>query len=204
MIQYIRGVNVMKLVDLKLKINAPAPKEETNARTELYEWIQCIIVALIICVLLFVFIVRLVDVDGNSMFPTLHDGDKMIVSDLFFTPENGDIVVFRKDEYKPKALVKRVIATEGQTVEINFDKGIVYVDGVKLEEPYTAEPTYNQIDFKGVQVVPEGCVFVMGDNRNDSTDSRDARIGMVDTDLIIGKVLFTVFPMNHIGSPYEK
>lgn len=194
----------MKNKRLKLTINAPMPPQETNAKTEIYEWIQCIIVALIICVLLFVFIVRLVDVDGSSMFPTLHDGDKMVVSGLFFEPKQGDIVVFRKDEYKPKALVKRVIATEGQTVEINFDKGVVYVDGVKLEEPYTAEPTYNQIDFKGAQIVPEGCVFVMGDNRNDSTDSRDERIGMVDTDLIIGKVYVTVFPMNHVGSPYKK
>ena len=194
----------MKKNRLKLTINASMPPQETNTKTEIYEWIQCVIVALIFCVLLFVFLVRLVDVDGSSMFPTLHDGDKMVVSDLFFEPKQGDIVVFRKDEYKPKALVKRVIATEGQTVEINFDKGVVYVDGVKLEEPYIAEPTHNQIDFKGAQIVPEGCVFLMGDNRNDSTDSRDERIGMVDTDLIIGKVLVTVFPMNHIGSPYKK
>ena len=194
----------MKLSKYKLQINAAMPEEETNARTELYEWIQCVVVALIVCVLLFVFIVRLVDVDGSSMYPTLKDGDKMVVSDLFFTPEQGDIVVFRKDEYKPEALVKRVIATEGQTVEINFDKGIVYVDGEALDEPYTAAPTYNQIDFSGAQIVPEGCVFVMGDNRNDSTDSRDERIGMVDSDLRVGKVLLTIFPINHIGSPYSK
>lgn len=136
------------------------------------------------------------------MNPTLENADKMLVSDLFYKPKQGDIVIFRKDEYKPQALVKRVIATEGQTVEIDFNKGRVYVDGVLLDEPYIAEPTINQIDFTGVQVVPEGCVFVMGDNRNESADSRDSRIGMVDERLIIGKVLFTVFPLDHIGSPY--
>lgn len=190
----------------KLKIiTDPIPQnEEKNTKTEIFEWIQCIVVALIVCVLVFVFFVRLVDVVGSSMFATLEDGDKMVVSGLFYTPKQGDIVVFRKDEYKPEALVKRVIATEGQTVEINFDRGIVYVDGVKMDEPYIYEPTYNQIDFRGTQVVPEGCVFVMGDNRNDSTDSRDERIGMVDTDLIIGKAYFIAFPIDHIGSPYTK
>ena len=133
---------------------------------------------------------------------TLFNGDKMVVLDLPYTPKQGDIVVFRKDEYKPEALVKRVIATEGQTVEIDFDKGIVYVDGVALDEPYTADYTYIPIDFSGIQTVPEGCVFVMGDNRNRSTDSRKAEIGMVDTRLIIGKVVFVLFPLDRIGSPY--
>ena len=112
-------------------------------------------------------------------------------------------VVFQKDEYADYALVKRVIATEGQTVEIDFDRHIVYVDGKKLDEPYIAEPTANKIDFTGIQVVPEGCVFVMGDNRNDSTDSRDERIGMVDTRDIIGKVVYVAFPFDNIGSPYN-
>ena len=177
---------------------------EAEARKDTYEWIQCLVAALIICVFLFLFFVRIIDVKGTSMYPTLNAGDKMLVSGLFYTPKDGDVVVFKKDKYDPnKALVKRVIATEGQTVEINFNRGIVYVDGVALDEPYTAAPTYNQIDFRGTQVVPEGCVFVMGDNRNDSTDSRDERIGMVDTDIIIGKVYFKIFPINHIGNPYK-
>lgn len=191
----------MKNTDIKTN-NTDAAEEKTNSRSEIYDWIQCIIVALIVCVVLFVFFFRLVDVKGNSMNPTLENGDKMFVSDMFYTPKPGDIVIFQKDSYKPEALVKRVIATEGQTVEINFDKGIVYVDGVALDEPYIKELTHRQLDFSGIQVVPEGCVFVMGDNRNDSTDSRDERIGMVDTRMIIGKVYFTVFPLNHLGSPY--
>lgn len=188
----------MKKTDNKTKTE----KEKINARAEIYDWIQCLIVALIVCVLMFVFLFRIVDVVGDSMNPTLENNDKMFVCDLFYKPKQGDIIIFRKEEYKETALVKRVIATEGQTIEIDFDRGIVYVDGERLNEPYIAEPTRNQIDFKGAMIVPEGCVFVMGDNRNASADSRDSRIGMVDEREIIGKVLFTVFPLDHIGSPY--
>lgn len=177
--------------------------KKRDTRGEIYDWIQCIITALIFCVVLFVFFIRLVDVSGSSMNPTLSNGDKMVVSDLFYTPKQGDIVIFRKDSYKEEALVKRVVAVEGQTVEIDFDKGIVYVDGEALDEPYIAELTHNALDFKGAQTVPEGCVFVMGDNRNDSRDSRDSRIGMIDTRQITGKVYFTIFPIDHIGSPYK-
>lgn len=175
---------------------------QASGRGEVYDWLQCLVLALIICVLVFVFLIRLVDVRGDSMNPTLYNGDKLLVSDIFYKPKQGDIVIFRKDDYKPEALVKRVIATEGQTIEIDFTKGEVYVDGELLDEPYIAEPTYNQLDFSGIQTVPEGCVFVMGDNRNNSSDSRRAEIGMVDERLIIGKVLLRVFPFESIGSPY--
>lgn len=191
----------MKKADIRNNKKAAAAGEKST-RGEIYEWIQCLVFALIFCVAMFVFLFRLVDVVGDSMNPTLEDGDKMVVSDLFYKPKQGDIIIFRKDEYKSEALVKRVIATEGQTVEIDFTKGRVYVDGELLDEPYIAEPTKNQIDFTGTQIVPEGCVFVMGDNRNESADSRDSRIGMVDERLIIGKVLLTVYPLNHMGSPY--
>lgn len=191
----------MKKTDIRNNMKAAAAGEKST-RGEIYEWIQCLVFALIFCVVMFVFLFRLVDVVGDSMNPTLEDGDKMVVSDLFYKPKQGDIIIFRKDEYKSEALVKRVIATEGQTVEIDFTKGRVYVDGELLDEPYIAEPTKNQIDFTGTQIVPEGCVFVMGDNRNESADSRDSRIGMIDERLIIGKVLLTVYPLNHMGSPY--
>lgn len=191
----------MKKADIRNNKKAAAAGEKST-RGEIYEWIQCLVFALIFCVVMFVFLFRLVDVVGDSMNPTLEDGDKMVVSDLFYKPKQGDIIISRKDEYKSEALVKRVIATEGQTVEIDFTKGRVYVDGELLDEPYIAEPTKNQIDFTGTQIVPEGCVFVMGDNRNESADSRDSRIGMIDERLIIGKVLLTVYPLNHMGSPY--
>ena len=173
---------------------------ELRSRRETYDWIQCLITALIICVVVFVFFIRVIDVSGSSMNPTLQDGDKMLVSDLFYKPKVGDVVIFKKDEYDPdKALVKRVIATEGQVVNIDFDLGIVYVDGEPFEEAYISELTRNKLDFIGPQTVPENCVFVMGDNRNASTDSRDKRIGMVDVRLIIGRAYCVIYPTNEIG-----
>ena len=170
-----------------------------KSRREIYDWIYCLSVALIICVVIFAFFIRLIDVRGTSMNPTLNNGDKMLVSGLFYEPKVGDVVVFKKDEYDPeRALVKRVIATEGQVINMDFDHGIVYVDGVPIEEDYIMEPTTNKIDFIGPQTVPEGCVFVMGDNRNASTDSRKKEIGMVDTRLILGRAYAVVYPLSQV------
>ncbi len=169
-------------------------------RKDIYDWIQCLISALIVCVLIFVFLFRVIDVKGSSMVPTLNNQDKMLVSGLFYKPKAGDIVVFKKDEYDPeKALVKRIIATEGQKINIDFDKGIVYVDEVPIEEDYINDITTTKLDFIGPQTVPEGCVFVMGDNRNMSTDSRKTEIGMVDSRLIIGRVYCILFPLKSFG-----
>lgn len=180
-----------------------AAQPERSARRDIYDWMQCIVVAIIVCVLLFSFFVRLVDVVGESMLPTLENGDKIIVSNLFYEPKQGDIIVFRKDEYRPEPLVKRVIAVGGQTVDIDFDLGIVYVDGEALDEPYIAELTTDPIDFAGPVEVPEGSVFVMGDNRNYSTDSRYSQIGCVDVRSIMGKVYYTVFPIKNFGNDYD-
>lgn len=176
-------------------------KEEKRAPgAEIYDWIQCIITALIICIVAFLFVVRVIDVNGTSMNPTLNHGDKMLVSDLFYKPHAGDIVVFHAENYDAdKALVKRVIATEGQEINIDFDNGIVYIDGEPIEEDYIKELTHNKLDFIGPQTVPDGCVFVMGDNRNASTDSRKTEIGMVDERLILGRVYAVLFPLNDLG-----
>lgn len=172
-------------------------QEQPSVKKESYDWIQSLLMALIICVVVFLFFIRVIDVNGDSMNPTLENGNKMLVSDLFYTPRAGDVVIFCKDEYDPdKALVKRVIATEGQVVNIDFENGIVYVDGEPIEEDYIKELTNNKIDFIGPQTVPEGCVFVMGDNRNASTDSRDKRIGMVDARLIIGRAYLVIYPLD--------
>jgi len=175
-------------------------EQEQSLRIDLYEWIQSLMTALVICMAVFIFVVRIIDVSGSSMVPTLHDGDKMLVSNLFYKPKQGDIVVFKTDRYDPdRALVKRVIATEGQEISIDFDRGIVYIDGLPKEEDYIAELTKNKLDFIGPQTVPEGCMFVMGDNRNASTDSRKKEIGMVDQRMLLGRAYYVVFPISDTG-----
>lgn len=168
--------------------------------SELYSWIQCLVAALIFCVLLFSFFVRLVGVIGSSMLPNYENADRVVVSNLFYTPEQGDVVIVQKLSYDTIDIIKRVIATEGQTMDIDFENHIVYVDGEALSEPYIYEPTARALDFSGPVTVPEGCVFVMGDNRNDSLDSRYSLIGFVDRREIVGHVLYRLFPFGKIGS----
>jgi signal peptidase I len=133
------------------------------------------------------------------MVPTLQDGDQMLVSNVGYTPEKGDIVVLTKDEFLPVPIVKRVIATAGDEVDIDFETGEVSVNGEVLDEPYIAEKTYTYFDVEFPQTVPEGCIFVLGDNRNNSTDSRYGELGMVDTRYILGKVLCRIYPISKIG-----
>jgi len=165
-----------------------------KSRAEVYDWIQCIIFALVFCVLLFVFAVRMVNVVGHSMVPTLEQSDKVVISNLFYHPKQGDVVVLRKQTLMQEPIVKRIIATEGQTVDIDFNLGQVYVDGELLDEDYINDYTYREEGTVFPLTVPEGEVFLMGDNRNHSNDSRDSSLGTVDTRLLIGKAVFLVFP----------
>ena len=169
------------------------------AASEFFDWIHSIMLALIVCILIFVFVGRGVDVNGHSMNPTLTHEDRLVISNLLYTPKAGDIVVIRVPSYKNESLIKRVIATEGQTVDIDFELGIVYVDGNALEEDYVNDLTYTQLAFDGEITVPEGHIFVLGDNRNKSSDSRHALIGCVDVRCIIGKAYFRFFPFSGIG-----
>ena len=155
-----------------------SPEKEEGR--DLYEWAQALVCSVLAVVLLFTFVIRLIGVDGHSMVPTLQDGDRLLVLNAMLDNdyEYGDIVVLRKDTFLEEPIVKRVIATEGQTVDIDFVSGAVYVDG-ETEFPLT---------------VPEGSIFVMGDNRNHSSDSRSSDLGTVDTRYVIGKAVFLLFP----------
>lgn len=177
----------------------PKVTEELSVKAELFDWLQSIVFAIIACVLLFLFVARVVTVDGGSMNPTLLHGDRLIVSNIVKNYEQGDVIVFVAPEFMDEPLIKRVIATEGQVVEINFDKGIVKVDGEALYEPYIAELTNDAQDYDGPVEVPKGCVFVMGDNRNHSTDSRTTEIGCVDTRYVLGEAYFVMFPLKSFG-----
>ena len=180
----------------KKKTAGEAPDPHAASK-EIYEWIQSLLFALVAVALLFTFLFHVIDVVGSSMVPTLHNGDKMLVSGLLYKPKAGDVVVFKKNEYDPnRALVKRVIATEGQEINMDFANGIVYIDGVPLAEDYINDLTYNKLDFIGPKTVPEGCVFVMGDNRNASVDSRKSEIGMLDTRLILGRAYCVIYPLS--------
>ena len=163
---------------------------------EAYEWVQALVCSVLAVVVVFTFVIRLIGVDGRSMVPTLQNGDRLMVlnSMLYNDYKYGDIVVLRKEAFLRDPIVKRVIATEGQEVDIDFYSGTVYVDGELLEEDYINEPTYLEEGTDFPLTVPEGSIFVMGDNRNHSSDSRDSRLGTVDTRYVIGKAVLLAFP----------
>lgn len=171
-------------------------KEKKDSGRELYEWVQALVCSVLAVVLLFTFVIRLIGVDGHSMVPTLQDGDRLLVLNSMLDDDyrSGDIVVLRKDTFLKDPIVKRVIATEGQTVDIDFSAGSVYVDGALLKENYINELTFLEEGTEFPLTVPENSIFVMGDNRNHSSDSRDSRLGTVDNRYVIGKAVFLAFP----------
>ena len=188
--------------------------EEAKKEEQKYTWQQnvalylhdmiCMLVAVMAVLMLFL---RIIVVDGPSMERTLLNGDYMLlVSNMFYKePKHGDVVVVSKQAYdNGKPIVKRVIATEGQTVDIDFNEGVVYVDGVAQDEPYTKTLTTLKEGTVFPLVVEEGKVFVMGDNRNNSTDSRSTQIGQVDKREVLGKVAFILFPGTGMGGTEQR
>lgn len=170
---------------------------------ELYEWVESAVVAVVAVVLIFTFVARTSIVSGTSMVETLQHGDMLIVSRLFYTPTPGDIVVITKPNYEDEPLVKRVIATAGQSVNIDFTQGVVYVDGEALDEPYTNTPTNRKYDMQFPLIVPDGELFVMGDNRNGSLDSRSTRIGLIDERYVLGRAYLRLLPFSSMGKLYN-
>ncbi len=162
-----------------------------------FEWIEALIPALITAILILTFVCRLVTVKGESMEKTLLEDDKLVIRNFFYKPKNGDIVVIGPTWNLPEhIIVKRIIATPGQTFSINFDSGDITVDGAIINEPYIKERTKLEEGGEIPSVIPEGHVFVMGDNRNNSTDSRSYRLGLVPIEDIVGKAEYIVFPFN--------
>ena len=189
--------------------NDEEQEESRRPGAELYEWLQLFLGCMAAAVVLFNCVARLTQVDGESMNNTLQDGEIMLIWSLGYTPEQGDIVVLNKTSAllphwtEPRAIVKRVIATQGQTVDIDYGVGAVYVDGQPLEEPYLPEEMHLPYSSTMQQThweVPEGSIFVMGDNRNHSTDSRDERLGIIDSDYILGKAVLALWPMERFGT----
>ena len=201
------------------------PKREvTSWQRELFEFIDLLVPVLAFAALLCTFCGMVFGVKGSSMYPTLHHRDLMFVQRAFYTPKAGDIVVLRKDgfpsEGQSEPIVKRVIATAGQEVHIDFPTNTVYVDGVALDEPYINPSTNWPNPSTGVMenhdwlegdimgrddgmaytdlIVPDGSIFVMGDNRNGSTDSRDFRLGPVDARYVLGRAMYVFFPFGRM------
>ena len=176
---------------------APA-KRDPSAGLDLYLNVRVLVSMMAAFVLLFTFVARIIVVSGPSMENTLIERDLIFVWSLGYAPKQGDVVVLTQESYQEDSIVKRVIATEGQRVDIDYGSGTVYVDDVPLKENYTKErmllPSYGE----GISevTVPEGCIFVMGDNRNHSADSRYPAIGIVDTRCVIGHGLSVIFPFN--------
>jgi signal peptidase I len=175
----------------------------------MFDWGQALMYAIVIILLGLTFFGRMLSVSGNSMLNTLHDNEFMLVSNLFYNPGPGDIVVFIKSDfdvwredygrYSVEPLVKRVIAVAGQTVEVDYANQRVLVDGAVIDEPYVREPVRavpdREVDYP--YTVPQGHVFVMGDNRNATTDSR--QIGPVDNRMIIGRLILRLTPFSKFG-----
>lgn len=177
-------------------------KKKKSAKREALEWVQAILIAVVIAFLVRTFLMTVVRVDGESMMDTLHHNERLIVWKLGYEPEADDIIIFHPRCNPKSYYVKRVIALEGQTVYIDYDENAVYVDGEKLDEPYIRQHDADPLEVKSLETewtVPEGCVFVMGDNRNNSSDSRNSDVGFVTKESILGKVLVRFWPFNKIG-----
>lgn len=181
--------------------HSEAPAKGVKA---LYEWLEEIVIALTLVILIFTFLFRVVTVTGDSMLPNYVEGEKLIITNLGHSIEQGSVVVVTNVLDKP--IIKRVIATEGQTVDIDYTTGVVYVDGEAVDETafglsnnITTSPYSSFEPLVFPQTVPEGCVFVLGDNRSVSKDSRYAEVGMIDERHILGEAVFRLYPFNRFG-----
>ena len=211
------GFHVDENVIMSDSEEASQPEQRT-LKKEIIEWLEIIVTAVISVVILFSLVFRVATIDGDSMKNTLHGankitgaiGDKVIITNFNYEPEQFDIVVVSRNventvnsqSISAEPIIKRVIAVGGQTVDIDFNTGTVYVDGAALKEAYISSPTTDKYEVDFPLYVPEGYIFVLGDNRGDSLDSRSSRIGengLIDTRYVLGHAVFRIFPFDRIG-----
>ncbi len=201
--------------DIEEARHSTPKKEVFSKRKELFEWFDVVSVALITVIIIFGFIFRVATISGDSMLNTLRSREMVIITNLSYTPKKGDIVVISRnientvvsDMEGDGPIIKRVIATENQTVDIDFESGTVYVDGVALKEDYISTPTTVRHDVEFPVTVPKGHIFVLGDNRAVSLDSRSSSIGtdgMIDERYVLGHAVYRIFPFNKMGSLVNK
>ncbi len=165
----------------------------SEKKSELMEWVQAIVIAFILSILIKTFLFEVILVDGYSMYPTLHEKDRIIASKLTYrisTPKRGDIVIFKNPDDMRLNYIKRVIGVAGDRIEIR--DGVVFVNGEPSEESYINEPPFD--DFYE-QIVPEDTIFVLGDNRNHSRDSRDPNVGFIPLENVLGKAKIRIWPV---------
>lgn len=182
-------------------------QDSENARNTVaescYEWVEALIVSLAVIMIFFVFLFRVnIVVDGDSMKPNFHNGNRVLVSCMSGKLSTGDVVVIDENGTGLKErIIKRVIATEGQTVNIDFASGTVSVDGRELDESAYIENgiTKDQYDVSFPQKVPDGHIFVLGDNRTISEDSRFQEVGMIDCRYVIGRVIYLLNPFHSVA-----
>lgn len=198
--------------DKPLKLKNGGLKETKSFWGEVYEWIDSIVITVMVILVVFTFLFRQVKIDGGSMEPTLIDSERIIISDVFYTPEYGDIVVISSEVYDNKPIIKRVIATGGQWVDIH--DGSVYVGdskdnmqkvGSEFVGDIFTNPSVSSVYYGCHEYplqVPENKIFVLGDNRSVSLDSRAETIGFIDERQILGKALYRVYPLDKFGSVY--
>lgn len=182
--------------------------DNKNFFADMFDWMCSIFSAILCFIIIFALFARVITVDGESMVPTLQDQQRLIVSDMFYTPQYDDIVILYADKLVNessggygKPIVKRVIGLPGDTIRIDFVKGVVYRNGELLPDDYTNTPTNLPENFPNNQdvTVEDGKIFVLGDNRNGSKDSRSSDVGQVDMRYIMGKAYLRIWPLNALG-----
>ena len=175
-------------------------KNKQHRYRDIAEWLEALLFAFVLIVLLYTFLFRVISVSGGSMETTLNENDRVVVQCIAYKPKHGDVIVVDSYSDYGKPLVKRIIAMEGDTVDIDFSSGEVSVNGSILSEPYISSPTTDPHDVSFPLIVDEGHVFVLGDNRAVSLDSRSSDVGLIDVRDILGKAVLRIYPFKEFGT----